>query len=214
MVKKILDSSKGYNNIDVPYTLLSKTEDAKNLVILLPGTGYTVQSPLLHYSTGIYLNKSFDVLHVNYQYNTEAYQNCSIEDVSEAIRFDVKTVIDKVISETNYEHFHLLAKSFGTVALSSELQRDIFTNAKAIWLTPLLHRDDVFDAMVQSHHDGLCMIGDNDPYYLEDRYNQLANKSNMTTRLIPQANHSLEYDDSAIASIDILKNVLEDIEAF
>jgi hypothetical protein len=43
---------QGYKEIDIPFTILSKKEDSKNIAILLPGAGYTVQAPLLHYSAG------------------------------------------------------------------------------------------------------------------------------------------------------------------
>jgi hypothetical protein len=58
-----------------------------------------VQGPLLHYSTGVLLNKNFDVLHVNYQYQSDDYQSFSYEDIIEAIKHDVNTVIGRVLED-------------------------------------------------------------------------------------------------------------------
>ncbi|KAA0966230.1 alpha/beta hydrolase [Sporosarcina sp. ANT_H38] len=214
MLKTNTESVKGYKEMNIPYTLLRAEENSKNLSIFLPGAGYTVRSPLFHYSGDIFLNNGFDVLQVNYQYNDKAYAEFSMEEISEAIKFDVRTVLDIFLKDTSYENFYIIGKSLGTIAMSSELCRDIFREAKAVWLTPLIQRDDVFDAMVSSNNRGLCFIGDNDSYYIEKRFNQIAINPEIVSRLIPNVNHSLEYENNTIESIEVLKSVIEDIRNF
>jgi hypothetical protein len=204
----------GYREMPVPFSLVSEDENSKNLVVFLPGAAYTVQSPVFHYSQEIFLDNSFDVLQVNYRYNDKAYDEFSKEELSEAIRHDVRTVLDKVLKDTSYEKFYFVGKSLGTIAMSSELNRDIFKEAHAIWLTPLLQRDDVFAAMVNSENRGLCIIGDNDRCYVEKRFDQLKIKLNLVANLLPNVNHSLEYDHNMVESIDILKEVINDIQEF
>lgn len=68
--------------LEIPFTLLITKEDSKDIAILLPGAGYTGQAPLLHYSTGVFLHKSFDVLQVNYFYNDKAYNDFTLEEIS------------------------------------------------------------------------------------------------------------------------------------
>lgn len=205
---------KGYKEMDIPYTLLRNEENSKNLAIFLPGIGYTVRSPAFHFSEAIFVNKSFDILKVDYRYNDAMYDDFSMEDLTEAIKHDVRTVIDKVLQENSYEKFYLVGKSLGTIAISAELQRDIFAGAKAIWLTPLLHKDEVFDAMLASKNEGLCIIGDNDRCFIEDRYNRLLEHPTITSKLYPHVNHSMEYDHDPVGSIDVLKSVLNAIERF
>lgn len=205
---------EAYKKMNVPFNLLSQEEGSKNLAIMLPGAGYTAQAPLFHYSTEIFLNRSFDVLEVNYRYNDEAYDDFSMEELSEAIKYDVKTVLDKVLKENAYENFYLIGKSLGTIALSSELARDEFQNAKAVWLTPLIQRDDVLDAMAGSKNQGLCFIGDQDRCYIEERFKQVENNPNIVSSLIPGADHSLELKEDVLDSIDVLKNVISGIEKF
>ena len=203
---------KGYKELDIPYTILSRNEDSKNLAIILPGVGYTTQAPLFHYSTGVFLQKSYDILLVNYQYKNKVYADFT--EISEAIKLDVRTVFDDVLSNKTYENFYLIGKSLGTIAMGSELNRGRFKNAKAIWLTPLIQRDDVLDAMVKSKNKGLCIIGDKDSCYSEERYSKILENPNITSKLIPNVNHNLEYDENIVESIDLLKSVIVEIEQF
>lgn len=203
---------QGYKENDIPFSLFTNENESKNLAIFLPGAGYTVQRPLLHYSTSLFLNKSFDVLHINYRYNDKFYDNFSMEELTEVIKYDVRTVINKILEDASYENYYLIGKSLGTIALSSELEREIFKNAKAVWLTPLLQRDDVFNSMINSKNKGLCFIGDNDRCYIEYRYNQVLRNPNIVSKLIPKVNHGLEYDNDTVSSIEVLKNVIKEIE--
>lgn len=208
------NSVKGYKNMNISYTLLSKTEKPNGLAIVFPGAGYTVQSPLLHYSTGIFLNKSFDVLHVNYPYNDPFYDPFTLEEFHTAVKLDSKAVVDEVLAAKSYENFYLIGKSIGTIALGSELKRDTFKNAKTIWLTPLFTVDDVFEAMLSSTSKGLCFIGDNDRVYIKERFDQILNNPNMVSKLIPNVNHILEYEDNVFGSLEVLKYVITEIDQF
>lgn len=208
------DHVSGYRNLPLSYTLINNGENSGKLAIIFPGQGYTVQGPLLHYSTGIYLSKSYDVLHVNYQYNHDAYKDFTMEELSEAIKHDSRSVVEKVISNRNYDQYCLVGKSLGTIAMSAVMKRNEFYDAKMIWLTPLLQRDDVFEAMAASTQKGLCFIGDQDRCYIQDRFSQVNDNPSIVSSLISRANHSLEIEHNALGSIDILKKIMKTIEAF
>lgn len=201
----------GYKEIEVPFALIANEEETKKLAIFLPGAGYTNQRPLFHFSEGVFLNKGMDVLEIDYRYNEPSYAHFEMEELSEAVRFDVKTVIDEVLRENRYEEFYLIAKSLGTIALCTELQREEFKDAKVVWLTPLIHRDDVLTAMVTSKQKGLCFIGDSDRCYTEARYTQLLDNPNLSSKLLPDITHDMEYADDPIKSIDVLKEIMEEI---
>jgi len=213
-VKVIKNDIKGYKGLTVPYTLICKSNVTKNLAILFPGMGYTVQGPLLRFSTELFLNKSFDVLEINYEYSNPNYNDFDMEEISEAIKYDVKVVIDKILENTAYENFYLIGKSLGTIAMCSELTREIFKEAKAVWLTPLLQREDVFSSMLKSNQKGLCFIGDNDHFYIEERFNQLMQNENLMSKLIPNVDHRFQYSNDVLRSIDVLKDVITVIERF
>jgi hypothetical protein len=214
MLKIERGSVQGYKELDVPFQLLKKAEESKKLAIMLPGAGYTTSAPLFHYATEVFLNRSFDVLEVNYQYKNSAYDEFSTEELGEAIKQDVKTVLDQVLEDSAYEDFYVVGKSLGTIAMATEMKRSAFKLAKAIWLTPLLHRDDVYFAMAKSRHTGLCFIGDKDPIYIKEQYAQLENNPNIAYTLLSGANHSLEFEDDPLKSIDVLKDVISEIQNF
>lgn len=205
---------KGFKGLDVPYQIISQERESKQLAIILPGLGYTAQAPLLHYSTGIYLHKGFDVLQVNYQYLKKVYQVFSDEEMDEAVRKDAETVISTALAGSSYENFYIIGKSIGTIGVSSVLKRDLFKRAKIIWLTPLIQREDVKQAMLTSKQNGLCFIGEKDPFYNEDAFTELHKNTNLTLNLIQGADHSLEYPANPVDSIDVLKRIIEEMDQF
>ncbi|WP_240390755.1 alpha/beta hydrolase [Bacillus sp. Y1] len=194
----------------IPYSLIEQKEETKNLVIVLPGAGYTTQAPLLRFTTGLFYNKGFDVLHINYTYNRQELSELHEEDFTR----DVQLVIDHAIKNKNYNNYYIVAKSVGTIALSNLLNHTMFKEAKVVWLTPLLQKDVVFNAMVNSDHKGLCMIGDKDSCFIVERFESLKNNSNLLLKVINGGNHSLELDEDPIKSIDLLKSVMIDISEF
>ena len=64
------------------------------------------------------------------------------------------------------------------------------------------------DKMISSTQEGLCIIGDEDPCYIPERFEKLNGKENMQTLLIPGTEHSLNYRERPIDSIDVLKKVI------
>lgn len=214
-MKIMADWVQGYKDRKISYTLLSKAEsNISGLAIIFPGQGYTAQAPLLYYSMGIYLNQNYDVLQVNYQYNDHFYREFSFDEMAQAIRTDVGAVIDRVLQNASYDDYILIGKSIGTIALGFEVQRDLFQKAKVIWFTPLLGRDFVWNAMMHSKQRSLCFIGDNDSCYIEERFERLRANPNLLLRLIPGVNHGLEYETDLFASMDVLKQVMKEVEAF
>jgi hypothetical protein len=208
------DSVAGYNNQQVPFQLIKQNKQASSLAVMLPGRGYTVQGPLFHYSTGVFLNKGFDVLHVNYDYNTVQSESLTLEEEIQQITEDVNSVLDYILKYQPYDFYTLIGKSLGTIALSSIVDRISLKNAKIIWLTPLLQLDYVMDKMLSSSQNGLCIIGDEDPCFISEKLEKLKDKENMQTLLLPGTEHSLNYADRPVDSIDVLKTVITEISNF
>jgi hypothetical protein len=214
MVNARSGSVLGYKEMKVPYEIKSKTDKPKGLAIMLAGMGYTVKSAVFHYSTGLFLMKNYDVLHVNYEYHTEAYEGFSYEEGVCAVKFDVKTVLNELLNEQKYEDYYLVGKSFGTLAINTALENELLQQAKVIWLTPLIHRKEVVDAMLSKNNKGLCIIGDKDQFYDEDLINLLKQNKNIEYLILPDVNHHLEYDHNVLDSISVLKTVTDKINQF
>ncbi|WP_010676716.1 alpha/beta hydrolase [Bacillus timonensis] len=194
----------------IPVRLIEQKEAVKNVVIVLPGGGYTTQAPLLHFTTGLFYSKGFDVLHINYSFNSQELSVLSSEDFAR----DVQLAIDHAIKSKEYSNYYVVAKSIGTKALSYLIKNTMFKNAKLVWLTPILQNDDVFNAMLHSDNKGLCIIGDKDRCFIEERFEKLKNNHNLVLKVVNGGNHGLELDKEPIKSIEILKNVISDINEF
>ncbi|MGY3718483.1 alpha/beta hydrolase [Sutcliffiella cohnii] len=206
----MLTNKEAVGSKDIPFRLIEQKEEVNNLVIVLPGAAYTTQAPLLHFTTGVFYNKAFDVLHINYTFSREEMSALSDEDFAKS----VQRAIDKAIEGRNYNNFYVVGKSIGTIALSYLLKNTRLKDAKVVWLTPLLQRDDVFDAMVNSENKGLCIIGDSDSCFVVDRFEKLKNNDNLLLKVVKSGNHGLELDGDPIKSIELLKDVITAINEF
>ena len=204
----------GYQQTRIRYSIFSTNENSECLAIMFPGIGYTVQGPVFHFSTGLFLNKSIDVLQLEYPYDNSYYEMFTDNQLSEAVLYDSGAMIDHVLRDRKYKYFYLVGKSFGTIAMSNELKKERFRMAKAVWLTPLMKRDDVWATMFESTQKGLCMIGDWDRHYDEDKFAQLVLKPNFTAKLYPNVHHGLDYEGDTLKSIDLLKDIIHDINQF
>jgi hypothetical protein len=207
-------TTTGYKDMTIPYGFISKTENPKGLAIILPGVGYTVRSPILHFATGAFLNKGYDVLHINYQYHTDQYDYFTHEELKHAVITDVMTVLNKTLRDAHFHSYYLVGKSFGSLAMGEALQFDPLRNAKTVWLTPNLKEEIVVDAIINCRNEGLCIIGDKDPFYNKQIIERLHTNRNMNFYIPQGANHALEMDNQTIESIDLVKNVIKKIAEF
>lgn len=213
-MKLIRGRVKGYKDLNIPYNFIQNDKKPKTLAIFLPGAGYNTTSPLFHFTEEMYLNRGYDVLRVDYRYIDKEYDDFTAEELSRAVKVDATAVLDKFFSNYLYDEFYIVGKSLGTIAMSLESKKQRFENAKVIWLTPLIDQPAVLEAMIQSPHQALCFIGDQDRYYSEENYSKLAANPNLASKLYPGLNHSLEYGDSPIDSIGMLQKIIADIEKF
>lgn len=209
VLKKLESSEKMTKNI--PFRLIEQKEGTVNLVIVLPGAGYSTQAPLLYYTTGLFYNKGFDVLHINYSFSRQELSSLNERDLAR----DVQLLIDIAIKDKKYSNYYIVAKSIGTKVLRCLIEQPVFNNAKLVWLTPLLQNDDLFYAMLNSSHKGLCIFGEKDSHcFILECFEKLKSNRNLTLKVVEGGNHSLELDEEPIKSIDILKSVISDINEF
>lgn len=194
-----------------PFRLIEQKEETSNLVIVLPGAGYTTQAPVLYYTTSLFYTKGFDVLHINYSFSRE--EMAVLND--RVFARDVLLSIDNAIGEKDYKNYYVVAKSIGTKAVSVLLDHPRLKDAKVVWLTPLLQNDDVFHAMVNRENNGLCIFGESDRFcFIVERFEELKSNPKLLLKVVEGGNHSLELDNEPIKSIEILKNIISEISEF
>lgn len=213
-MKSINNKVVGYKGIEVPYTVMLTEDYTKKLAIFLPGAGYTTKSPLFHFAEEIFLNANYNVLRVNYQYTDKAYDDFTMTELNKAIVHDVRQVISEALKGRNYQDFYLVGKSLGTIAMGSEMLRPEFSDAKAVWVTPLLNQEQVLNTMVNSKNDALCYIGDKDRYYSAGAFELLKENPNLKSTLLPEINHRLDCQNDPLQSIDALKQIIAGIKEF
>ncbi|OIK09872.1 alpha/beta hydrolase [Bacillus sp. MUM 13] len=195
----------------IPLRLIAQKEVTNNLVIVLPGAGYTTQAPLLHFTTGVFYTKGFDVLHINYTFSRQEMAALNERDLAR----DVQLAIDNAIKDKEYINYYVVAKSIGTKVLRYLLDNAMFKDAKVVWLTPILQNDDVFNTMANSSNKGLCIFGEKDSVcFIKERFEILKSNQNLLLKVVDGGNHSLELDKEPIKSIEMLKGVISDINEF
>jgi hypothetical protein len=201
----------GSGEMSIPFRWIEQKEETNRLVIVLPGAGYTTQAPLLHFATGLFYSKGFDVLHMNYSFTREEMSALNDWDFARAVHQS----INQAMNDKQYSHYYVVAKSIGTKALSYLLNDPMLKDANLVWLTPLLQNDHVFHSMLNSEHKGLCFFGDNDhSCFITERFEQLRENQNLILKVISGGNHSLELSDDPIESIDLLKDVISEMNDF
>lgn len=198
----------------INYSLVLNQDQTRKLAIFLPGIGYTAKGPLFHYTERLLAEQEYDILRINYDYNNPLYNEYTMAEIEEAVKQDAKQVIDQVLKGSIYEKFFLVAKSLGTIALANELERKKFKGAKTVWLTPLIKHEDIFQAMKTSQNPALSFIGDKDHYYERSRMEELQANKDLDSHVLKDVNHGMDFIGDPLKSIDVLKDVITDIQAF
>jgi hypothetical protein len=200
----------------IPYLWIRSKKPNKSICIMLPGLGYTTQQPLFHYATNLFADNHVDILHINYNFvKNKHFAKLKKMEQEQCMYDDVRTVVIEVLKDTNYEKCFLFSKSIGTIPMAMEwTKRNFIDNPIGIWLTPLLKEDLVFDTLLKTDIPSICVIGDQDQHYIEERISLLENNSLISTLVIPNANHSLEVNGDILATIEAMKAIINRIHEF
>ncbi|MGG1397692.1 alpha/beta hydrolase [Bacillus salipaludis] len=185
---------------------------SKTICFMFSGSGYNYDKPLFYYATMTMLQNKIDIVHIHYSYE-EHFLKKSLEEISKTMMDDINPIISEVLKNGQYSETIFLGKSLGTIPIANDLmKRDDFFNATMILLTPLLKFDLIFDAILNSEHQGLLIIGDNDPHYNTNQMEELS-KSNLQLEVIQNANHHLDIGEfETTNSIFALSRVMEKLQ--
>ncbi len=177
--------------------------DGKGLALVLPGRDYTVLGPMLYYIIELLLQKGFDVGLFEKRYERQAPP-----DWNEVYARDIAIWADECLSRQRGQRKVLVGKSLGTIGLSLLNRAKFPKDAKWIWLTPLLSRDEVRDGIV--HGDSFVAVGTEDQScYLPDRL-----PASCVKLIVEGADHSLDHPDGPMESIRILQRLIAAIDQF
>lgn len=173
----------------------------KKLVVIFPGAGYGIDSPLLYYADFIYETNGYERLHMNYQ-DILLDAELSLEEKRQKLREYVWTQI-KLINFEEYREIVFVSKSIGTVE-AGWIAEKLGIEVTQIFLTPLE------EAMPYCNRKCRIAIGTKDKAH--PVYKKYCEEKGIHTLYIDNANHSLEVEGNPYESIEVLKMVMEFIE--
>lgn len=188
--------------------------DARKLCVLLSGTNYLYDKPLMYYANMAMLQQGYDVVQVNYTYE-DAFFEQPITLIATQILKDVKSVIVDVCQRVAYDDILFVGKSLGTLPMSFHFSQKQVTYPKLIMLTPLLQQEEVYTKLLAIENELLLIIGDADPHYDQQKVATLNEKDNVSVLVISDANHSLDVVPNDMEkSLASLTKTMQRIRAF
>ena len=173
----------------------------KKLLIIFPGIGYGLDSPLLYYADFVYGTKGFDRIHMNYQ-SIFSNRDLSLENKLQKVREYILEQV-KAINFDLYDEVVFLSKSIGSVEAGILAER-LNLEVTEIFITP------IEEAISYCNTNSVVVIGTQDKAY--EIYKEHCDKNKIKALYINDANHSLEVEGQPYESIDVLKRVMRFIE--
>jgi len=173
------------------------------LMILLPGKGYTIHSPLFHYIKPMGIQNGFDVLSINYAIHVTQVDNW-ITRISD-IQADTQKAVDHVLQH-DYQTVCVVGKSLGTPIAATIANQLDAPNTSVLMLTPIQAAMSMLN-----HIRTLGIIGTSDPAYDPEL---IVETDTQSWLVFDDLNHSLEYKNDRNKSLDVLKQILSSCESF
>jgi hypothetical protein len=170
--------------------------DPDRVVVVLPGARYLPFAPLLWFARDVALARGWSVLEVwdEYRDRSEDPWRWVFERAEAALRHagDAQTV--------------LVTKSITSRAVTIAAEKGL----PGIWLTPLLHDDDIAAGFEQLSAPALLVGGTAD----ESWKGEVARRAGHDVLQLEGADHSLQIEGDPLASVDALRAVAARIDEF
>jgi len=207
---------QGYRDEAVPNRFLRPQGAINRLAVLLPGFGYTLDMPLFYYAEILLLKRGWDVLRVEYAYNTRPeFQTLPKQERDRWLLADTTAAWRAGLSQRRYERVILIGKSLGTLAMGHLLTTaDPPPNAGAVWLTPLLSNERLRQQIQLYGGPSLFVIGTADPHFDPVVLEQMQVATVGEAVVARNANHGMDIPGDPIASVRALDRVVEALSRF
>jgi hypothetical protein len=180
------------------------------LLVMLPGVGYTNQMPVMFYLHELAIARRWDILQVNYDYRGMSGTD---EERLERLTVDCRAALDAALTEGRHTKVVLAGKSLGTIAMTTLLQAGIEPDVTALWLTPIVRRPEVREAMSVSAPTSAVAIGTRDDHYDREFLMELRAKGALVD-VVEGADHSIDVQEGVGASIGVMRQVIEVLGGF
>ena len=169
------------------------------VAVLLPGTGYTAQAPLLYWCGALLREAGWHVEVVEWTVTDE-----DIENPVPFVEYAVTAAFAAAFTAAPQATTRLIvAKSLGTFALPWAIENDV----PGVWLTPILTDPAVSDALASANSAHLAVGGSRDPMWVPEN----AEGTDASLATLDDGDHRLEVDAGWQASLDAQYDLLERI---
>ena len=175
-----------------------RSDSSCGRALVLPGSGYTVDHPLLFWSCQVLAEAGWDVITMRWDAADVTTDDCR--------RF-VETGADLLDGQlSNANHTLVVAKSLGSFAAAWASARKY----PAIWLTPVMTDPFVAAALRRYAAPSLLVGGTTDPLWSRPP----EQPSDQQVLEVPEADHALHSSAGWRKSLDVLHETLTAVEAF
>lgn len=180
-----------------------ENESSTTLVVEFPGAQYGTELPLFHYPRKLAFQYGFDVLSLEYGYQSARLKPEFSDELIGSIVSDLAEAF-QTIDLSPYRQIIFLSKSLGTV-VAGLLAEKLGMDVKHVFLTPISRT-----IPYTSENNSLVVTGSEDPVFTEKERSQIASARLL---VIDGANHGLETLDP-MKTLKMLEQVLREIDTF
>ena len=207
---------QGYRDEAVPNRFLRPQGAINHLAVLLPGFGYTLDMPLFYYAQNLLLERGWDVLRVEYAYNTHPeFQTLPEMERNQWLLADTTAAWRAGLGQQTYDRVVLIGKSLGTLAMGHLLtMADPPPNVGAVWLTPLLAEERLRQQISQYGGPSLFVIGTADPHFDPVVLEKMQVATIGEAVVVRNADHGMDIPGDPIASVRAVERVVEALSQF
>ena len=207
---------RGYRDEPVPNRFLRPEGAIDHLAVLLPGLGYTLDMPLFYYAENLLLERGWDVLRVEYAYNTRPeFQALPKPERDRWLLADATAAWRAGLGQRPYERVVLIGKSLGTLAMGHLLtMADPPPNLGAVWLTPMLSVERLRQQISRYGGPSLFVIGTADPHFEPVVLEKMQVATTGEAVIVKNADHGMDIPGDPIASVRAVERVVEALGRF
>lgn len=199
--------------VAVRHFWLKQDSDSQRLLVLLPGRGYTLDSPMMHYLRSMSFDLGYDVLNVQYSFqfvgDRASIDQLDINEIIDRLTQEADGALTQVLASKTYQEVCIVGKSLGSPLASTLINRIDIPRKKLILLTPILTSVEDVGTEIPT----LIVIGTNDGAFVEGQAEN-DKRANVRWKVYPDLNHALEYHDDWRNSVTVLSEIIGECEDF
>jgi alpha-beta hydrolase superfamily lysophospholipase len=192
----------------VRHNFFRQTNTPQGLMIILPGRGYLLEHPALHYLAKMAMELGYDVLGIRYSFQMNVYETSPEVDYDVLAR-EVELAADEVLKERQYTKVVIAGKSLGTPLAVRLGERFNKVDLRYILFTPIMNVTELV-----RERPTLAVIGTADAAYDAELVRADEEKPYMQWHVLDGVNHGLEFEYGWDSTIGVLGRVIGQCEAF